>query len=114
MHFSFASILRHLFAAGCAVALAAAMFAQSVGSPADEDEHTRLVQEYMAKRAAWVALRAQEYEKAKKAKDPKTKEAILRKLDADVQKLRNDAAELAARVKASGEAKKNKNGKGRN
>lgn len=108
------SALRYLILGGCAAALATAAFAQSAGSPSAEDEHTRLMQEYMAKRAEWVALRAQEYEKIKKAKDAKTKEALLKKLDADVQKLRGAAADLAARVKASNDAKKNKGGKGGN
>jgi hypothetical protein len=72
------------------------------------------MQEYMAKRAEWVALRAREYEKVKGTDDAKLKKAILKKLDEDERVLRAAAADLASRLKASAEAKKNKGGKPRN
>ncbi len=72
------------------------------------------MQQYMAKRAEWVALRAREMGLAKQTKETKARSAILKKLDEDERVLRAASAELAARLKASIEAKKNKGGNPRN
>lgn len=110
MHSPFKSAFRCIAIGGCAIALVTSSIALAAGASPAEDEHTRLMQEYMAKRAEWIALREREGEKIKQAKDEKAKQVILKKLDEDERVLRAAAADLATRLKASAESKKNKGG----
>lgn len=114
MFTQFRSALRFLVIGSCGLVFATILLAQSSGAAGTEDESTRLMQEYMAKRAEWVALRAREMERAKHAKETKARSAILKKLDDDERVLRAASAELAARLKAALEAKKNNGGAPRN
>jgi hypothetical protein len=81
------------------VTITAGAFADPASEKVTEVEETRLVQEYLAKRAEWVALRARETEKAKRTKEEKARDQILKKLDADERVLRAAAADLAGRVR---------------
>lgn len=91
-----------------AMLLATAALARAAEPPPIEDEHTRLVQEYMAKRAEWVALREREMPKIKAAKDKAQRRALERKLDEDVQRLKAQSAELSARMRSAEKAKRDR------
>lgn len=54
--------------------------AQGQASNADVDERSRLMQEYMARRAEWVEVRKAGLEKVKRAKDEKEKKQHADKL----------------------------------
>jgi hypothetical protein len=95
-------------AVACALLLATFALAPAAEPPPNEDEHTRLVQEYMAKRAEWVALREREMPKIKAAKDKAQRRSLERKLDEDVQRLKAQSAEFSARVRAAEKAKRDR------
>lgn len=70
------------------------------------EEHSRLVQAYMARRAEWVALREREQKRARDAKDDQERKRILRKLDDDEHALRAASATLARQVHEAEQARR--------
>lgn len=94
-----------LLATGDALAQSTAGNSAAAASNAGVDEHARLMQAYMAKRAEWVALRDMERKRANATKDTGRRQAILLQLDEDERILRLEAAELARQLKAAAKKK---------
>lgn len=71
-----------------------------------QDESARLMQEYMARRAEWVALRRAALDDAKAAKDDKEKKQRLAKLAEDEKPVLARVAEAARAYQAAEKAKR--------
>jgi hypothetical protein len=69
------------------------------------NEDDRLMQEYMARRQAWVQLRQKAQEEVKQAKTEAEKKRILQKLENEERPLRASAAQGAKQVQAARKAK---------
>jgi len=71
-----------------------------------QDEHTRLMQEYMARRAEWVELRRAALDKVKAAKDDKEKKQHFDKLADDEKPLLAKMGEAGRAYQAAEKAKR--------
>lgn len=78
-----------------------------------QDETTRLMQEYMARRAEWVELRKVALDKVKTAKDDKEKQQHRDKLTEDEKPILAKVAEAARVYQAAEKAKRDKLAEGK-
>lgn len=96
--------MKALPALALALTLSAALwpsaFAQTI------DENTRLMQDYMARRAEWVAVRQKALDQVKDAKTPAEKKQHLDKLADDEKPLLAKMGEAARAYKAAEKTKR--------
>lgn len=83
--------------------------AAEVPSAAGTDETSRLMQEYMARRAEWVAVRKEALDKVKAAGSDAAKKQIKDKLANDEKPLRAKVDEAARAYRAAEKAKRDQN-----
>lgn len=98
-------ILGAFLLTGPVVAQSSGSAAPVAGNNVGVDEHSRIMQAYMAKRAEWIELREVERKRANAAKDVTQRQNILRQLDEVERVLRSEAADLARQLKASAKKK---------
>ena len=92
--------------------------AQNQAAPVGEggavlDENTRLMQEYMARRAEWIELRRAALDKVKASKDDKEKKQHRDKLAEDEKSILARMAEAARAYQAAEKAKRDQLAEGK-